>query len=223
MMDALLIPRLALRRYGPEVAGHRHDHGQWLFAIEGRLDMEVEGRAVRVDRSTGFALPAGAWHAFEAPRGARCVVLDAPDLVAEQPHALAVPEAVQRLAAAWRRAPAGPIGDPQLAARLWLALAPAVRVRPRRELSLIAVEALAAARPDLDLPALAAHFGLSPSQFHARFKSLAGESPQRHLRRLRLAHARRLLAAGTPVAAAAARCGYASPSAFTAALKREGL
>lgn len=222
-MDTVLAPTLALRRYGPEVAGHRHDHGQWLFAIEGRLDMEVEGRGVRVDRSTGYALPAGAWHAFEAPRGARCVVLDVPGGALGDPCAIAVPQGVQRLVAGWPDEAAGAVTDAGLAARLWRALAGAAPVRPRRELSLLAVEALAQARPDLDLPGLAAHFGLSPSQFHARFRGLTGDTPQRHLRRLRLARARDLLAAGMPVAAAAARCGYSSPSAFTAALKRERL
>jgi AraC-like DNA-binding protein len=42
------------------------------------------------------------------------------------------------------------------------------------------------------------------------------------VRRQRLAAAQRLRALGLPVATVAARCGYRSPSALTAALRRAG-
>ncbi|WP_295522964.1 AraC family transcriptional regulator [uncultured Pseudacidovorax sp.] len=69
---------------------------------------------------------------------------------------------------------------------------------------------------------LAARAFLSPSQFAQRCRDERGLSPLAWLRALRLAEARRLRASGLAVAETARRTGYRSPSALTAALRREG-
>lgn len=73
----------------------------------------------------------------------------------------------------------------------------------------------------LDVAALAARVHLSPNHFAARCKIELGLAPMALVRRQRLAAALRLRRAGVPVAQVAAQCGYRSPSALTAALKRE--
>ena len=73
----------------------------------------------------------------------------------------------------------------------------------------------------LDVAALAARVHLSPNQFAARCKAELGLAPMALVRRQRLAAASRLREAGVAVAQVAASCGYRSPSALTAALKRE--
>ena len=65
---------------------------------------------------------------------------------------------------------------------------------------------------------------LSPSQFTARCRDELGLGAIEWLRQQRLAHARLLRASGMPVAAVAASAtGYRSPSALTAALRRDAL
>ena len=75
----------------------------------------------------------------------------------------------------------------------------------------------------LDVAALAARVHLSPTQFAVRCKDELGFSPMALVRQQRLAMALQLRRAGVPVARIAASCGYRSPSALTAALKREAL
>jgi AraC-like DNA-binding protein len=64
--------------------------------------------------------------------------------------------------------------------------------------------------------------GLSAARFHARFLAETGHTPMEHVRALRLQLGRRwLLHSRLPVGEIAARVGYGSQSAFTAALVRE--
>jgi len=70
---------------------------------------------------------------------------------------------------------------------------------------------------------LAAQVHLSPTQFTARCTAEFGIAPMALVRRQRMAAALRLRAIGVPVASVAARCGYRSPSALTAALRRDAL
>jgi len=73
----------------------------------------------------------------------------------------------------------------------------------------------------LDVAALARRVHLSANQFAARCKQELKLAPMALVRQQRLAAALRLRHAGLPVAQVAAQCGYRSPSALTAALKRE--
>lgn len=61
--------------------------------------------------------------------------------------------------------------------------------------------------------------GLGPTRANALFRSWFGETPLRMLRRHRLDYARHLIADGTPVAAAAAACGFRSRRHLTAACR----
>lgn len=67
--------------------------------------------------------------------------------------------------------------------------------------------------------AMAEIAGMSRSAFMARFAKVLGEAPARYLRRYRLERAEAELAAGERVGVVARRYGYASPDAFTRALR----
>lgn len=72
----------------------------------------------------------------------------------------------------------------------------------------------------LDVTSLARESGLSVSAFHANFKAVTANSPLRYLQTIRLHKAQVLLVGGLPVADAARRVGYESPSQFSREFKR---
>ncbi len=73
----------------------------------------------------------------------------------------------------------------------------------------------------LSVPELAATVGRSPSHFARRFATAIGESPRRHVERLRLERAARLLVTrDATVLEIALDCGYASHETFTRAFVR---
>jgi AraC-like DNA-binding protein len=72
----------------------------------------------------------------------------------------------------------------------------------------------------LDVGTLAREAGMSVSTFHANFKAITSNSPLRYLQTIRLHKAQVLMVGGTPVAEAARRVGYESPSQFSREFKR---
>jgi AraC-like DNA-binding protein len=67
----------------------------------------------------------------------------------------------------------------------------------------------------LSVEDVARHVANSPSQFAHRFRAVAGVSPMRYLKQLRLQEAQLLLLSGLRVSEVAARVGYESASHFT--------
>ncbi|MCA0243989.1 MAG: helix-turn-helix domain-containing protein [Proteobacteria bacterium] len=203
----LLHPEASQRRYRGDYAAHAHEHAQLLFGLQGALELEIDGRAARVEPGVALIVPAGAAHGYQARRDALALVVDAPPQ-----RAL---ERVRLLALDARL-------TPDLGALLQ-GLAAAPRVLPRRALDLpllaAAVEAaLHEAWPTARLAALAA---MSVPRLHARLLQHTGLTPQAWLRRRRLDRAQALLAAGLTLDAAALQVGYAGASALAFALRRE--
>jgi len=179
-------PALTVRHYGAAPGGHAHDHFQVLWALDGVLELEVEGRGLALSRGQGLVLCQGERHDFESRTGSRCLVLDTHD-------------------AAWHPS--------------WQAH------RPQREIDWAALVVWADQRfaQPLSVADLAARVHLSDSQFRARCLAVLGCTPMAWVRQLRLAQAQVLRQGGMAVADVAQAVGYDSPSALTAALRRQTL
>lgn len=206
-------PVVSVRRYGGEHGSHAHGHAQILYALQGRMELEIGAHAVFVDTACGIVIPAGTVHGYLAAPASRLLVIDAPDQGAlARVRRFAVPRA-------WHAAPLAPEAA---AARVAEVLrAPGVIARRGLDLARLAQAVLGALHEDWPTARLAALCHLSAQRFHARLAELTGRTPQAWLRGLRLDRAEALLARGLPLETAALRCGYASASALAYALRRE--
>ena len=217
---------LSVRHYGASPGSHAHDHFQILLGLDGLLELEVEGRGRRVGAGDGLVIAPGDRHDFESARGARCLVLDSADpawgrLGAAGPQADALPLARYLASACAAGLVRARRFGPALLQEAWAP--PALSLRPRRAIDWSALQTwakgAAAAPPTVADVAARAH--LSAAQFSERCRQELGLSPMAWLRGLRLDQAREWRAQGLPVAEVARRCGYRSPSALTAALRRQ--
>jgi len=236
--------QLSLRRYGASPGSHSHDHFQILLGLSGALELEVEGRGVRVATGGGCVIAPGDRHDFESAGGSLCLVLDSAHpawaLCADPrgpvvPPAPALPLAHYLASALQQGRPLALAHGPALLREAWLAnghmegrtagLA-TVTANPlasrRRPIDWLALQQWAARQwhTELTVADLATQVHLSPSQFAARCRGDQGMGAMAWLRSQRLAHARLLRGTGMAVAEVARRTGYRSPSALTAALRR---
>lgn len=217
---------LAVRSYGAAPGSHAHDHTQVLWSLQGALELEVEGRGTLLRAGQAMLLHPGERHDFQSARGSRCLVLDTDDrLWAQRPARPEQPQAAHHLAAYCALTLGTPAAPPPgmlsvLLARAWSADAPQ---RTRRAVDWAALShwVLANLHRPLTAADLADRALLSESQFRARCQQANGCGPMEWVRMLRLERARALRDAGLGVADAARRTGYASPSALTAALRRD--
>lgn len=221
---------LSVRDYGASHGSHDHDHFQILVGLEGVLELEVAGRGQRIAAGDGCVVPPGERHDFEGRGTTRCLVLDSHDPA--WARAIAAPPAgVQPLARYLAAAlssglPRARRHGADLLLEAWLQPGPATArpvERHRRPIDWAALHQWLQTRwqTPLGVADLASQVHLSPSQFTARCQAEQGESPMQWLRHQRLAQARSWRANGLSVADTARRVGYRSPSALTAALRRE--
>jgi AraC-like DNA-binding protein len=219
---------LSLRHYGASHGSHAHAHFQVLLGLEGVLELEVQGRGRRIAAGQGCVIAPGEHHDFESPNGSRCIVLDTPHAAwahcaydpARTAQALALGNYLAH--ALQQRGSLAQHYGPALLLEAWQSQTPA----PARYQRSILWEQLATwtqqrLHEPLSVAQLAAQVFLSPTQFATRCRRETGLSVMQWLRRQRLALAVQLRGRGMSVADTALHCGYQSPSALTAALKRQ--
>jgi AraC-like DNA-binding protein len=222
--------QLSVRHYGASHGSHDHPHFQVLLGLDGALALEIDGRGQRVAAGEGVVIAPGARHDFESHDGARCLVLDTGYEGWERAVGRPAP-ASDLLPLAHYLAQAAKAGRPQACAlgptlllEAWLpeTVRTSRAPRSRRAIDWATLARWAQAHPSPpEVQHLAAQVHLSSAQFAARCQQELGQSPMQWQRRQRLAQARRWLDAGLGVAETARRSGYRSPSALTAALRRE--
>jgi AraC-like DNA-binding protein len=227
---------VATRSYDGRERQHAHRFHQIVLPVAGSLEMAVDAEQGRVGDGQGVIVADGTPHSFLARGSNRFVVLDLP------PHAL-LPDAALRQADAFftvdaaldslirylaSEAADAPLDDPTAhhAAALLL------RALERRRTSspdgaagdpVARAQALMRARcgEALGVAELAQAVGLSPSQFHERFRARVGMTPARFLNDVRLDRAEALLRSGDlPPAEVALAVGFSDQSALTRSLKR---
>lgn len=212
---ALDAPSSSVRCYSGEHQSHAHEHVQILYALHGRMELELNGHASYVDAASGMLIPAGAAHGYLAQAGTQVQVIDVPAGPGlDRARRFAVPTTL--------RAPALALHPISAAAQLALVLeAPGLLHRRVLNLAWLTQQVQAALHADWPTARLAALCHLSVQQFHARFVELTGQPPQAWLRGLRLDAAQQQLAQGQLLETTALRCGYRSASALAYALRRE--
>jgi AraC-like DNA-binding protein len=221
-------PRLSLRRYGESRGSHAHEHFQLLWGWEGALELEIEGRGTRMTAGRLAVIAPGERHDFWSRHGSSCFVIDAdeaasPVLAALAGRALDTDSSTLHLLRFLStRRDITELQGP--AAAMLLGTLPADVALPRsgRRIDWTVLESWLEARlhEPIGVAQLAAQVFLSPSQFAARCVAETGLTPMAYVRTRRHAFALRLRAEGVSVQEAAVRCGYRSPSALTAALRR---
>ena len=233
-------PVLSLRQYRHEQIAHSHAHAQLVFGLSGCLDFEVAGQGCQVLSHSLAVVPSSAHHACASPAGSHCLVLDVPAggwlqqrlgvhadagrRLLERPGRVLLNPAQSQLVN-WLAA--SPINDEVIAqqgAALLLASLSSSQPEPQPGLPLTLIDAHITrhcAHP-LQVADLARLCRLSSARFHARFLAETGRTPMEHVRLRRLQLGRELLLSSRlAVGEVAARVGYGSQSAFTAALARE--
>ncbi len=231
---------LTLRHYDHEQIAHSHEHAQLVFGLSGQLDFEVDGRGCRVSSLSLAVVPPGAHHACASVLGSRCLVLDVPmdgwlqqrlghhadasRRLLDKPGRLQLDQGQGQLVS-WLAS--SPINDEvigQQGAALLLASLSNTNPLAPASLPLTKIDVYIdrhCAHP-LQVADLARLCDLSTARFHARFLAETGRTPMDHVRTRRLQLGRQwLLQSRLPVGDIAAKVGYGSQSAFTAALVRE--
>ena len=217
---------LSVREYGAAPGTHVHDHFQVLWALQGSLELEVEGRGFQLEGGAAALLHPGQRHDFESRQGSRCLVLDTRDplwerrparpLNAERSHHLAMYLALSLQDGASVSPELGML----LLAQAWGGVQAPRRVRREVDWAVLTQWVLSRLTQPLTAADLADRALLSESQFRQRCVEALGCSPMQWVRTLRLERARALRVAGMSVAEIARRTGYRSPSALRVALER---
>jgi AraC-like DNA-binding protein len=239
----MVVTDLSLRSYRDVTLTHEHAFHQAVLALQGSLEMEVQGRGGRVEGCVLVAVAPGRLHSCRASGPNRFLVLDWEgedgEAVArlmgacEREPFLALDPRLLPLLRFLERGCADHAGDAQaidhqerrdwgrlLLRRLGAGIErrPFVLVR-RLDRALAFIEANKAERLTVERIAAAAH--TSAGHLHALFRRHLGRTPMDHLAELRMDHAMRLLASSdVAIAAVAAASGYADQSALTRAFKR---
>jgi len=201
-----------VRRYGQEYACHAHDYVQIMFAVQGRMELELDGHSAFADTSCGLVIPAGVEHGFMTTANTRMFVLELPNV--------AKLSKVRRFAvtSVCRQA----IHQADVGLQLSQVLdAPSILLRRGIDLTRLNDALDQHLHETWSTARMAQLFFLSAQHFHSRLLELTGHTPQDYLRNRRFDAAQHLLRQGMSLEATASHVGYRSASALSFALKRD--
>ncbi|MDD5028085.1 MAG: AraC family transcriptional regulator [Rhodoferax sp.] len=201
-----------IRYYNGEHARHTHDYVQIMFALRGRMELELGGHCAFADTSCGMVIPAGVEHGFMTTPDTQMFVIEQSNLAGLTK--------VRRFAvtSACRQAIYQADADLLLSHVLE---APKIALRRGIDLAQLNDALDARLHEPWSTTRMGQLFFLSPQRFHSRLTELIGQTPQDYLRGRRFDAARRLLRQGMSLDATALHVGYRSASALSFALKRD--
>ncbi|WP_108650715.1 AraC family transcriptional regulator [Dongshaea marina] len=220
---------------GTETRWHHHAWGQWVYAIEGVL--EVHTRRARYFAPPQFAvwIPQGEAHQIISGSAAkmRSLYIETDRLPGTRwsfPCVCEVSPLVRELVMTFCEFPAEyPLDSPH--SRLVQVLLDAISELPLaanslplpfdKRLLLICEKLQARVNLSVNMEQLGSEVGLSGRSVSRLFKSQTGLSFQQWRQRLRLLHGVSLLEKGESITNIALACGYDSLSAFVAAFKKQ--
>ncbi|MBS0426812.1 MAG: AraC family ligand binding domain-containing protein, partial [Proteobacteria bacterium] len=168
---------LSVRDYGASRGSHAHAHFQVLVGLRGVLELEIEGRGLRVGAGQGVVVAPADRHDFEAAArgGSRCLVLDTADAAwatraGRMPADARVGALARYLALSLERDKASPLALLQGPALLREAWGPVESLAGGRPIDWVALAVWLRAHWHLPLTVadLARQVHLSPSQFSER-------------------------------------------------------
>lgn len=199
------------------------------------MEIALERGGGRVGARSGCVIPAGTRHDYCGAGENRQLVLDlpiasVPAVAFAQPVFFSVDTVLARRVERLRQAletrgeAAAAVAQYDLLAALSDPVAPGANLArsqaPRFDFKRIDAFMRAHLDAPITTPQLAALTGMSARHFHARFVEIAGDTPHRHLLRLRLEHAAWLLRRDTaPLSDIALATGFSDQSAFTHAFR----
>lgn len=67
------------RTYSQEYDSHEHSYGQFLFPLQGNMDLLTKEQRIELDPDHGLYLPPGCSHTFRSSNRNECLVLDIPE------------------------------------------------------------------------------------------------------------------------------------------------
>jgi len=202
----------SIRRYSTEGDRHAHDYVQIMFALQGRMELEIGGHCAFADTSLGMLIPAGVEHGFMTTPDTRMFVIELPALTGiTRVRRFAVTSACRD----------GAKRDDVAFQLAQVLQAPSVLTRRGIDLGQLNDALDSRLHEPWSTSRMATLFFLSPQRFHARLLELTGQTPQTYLRNRRLDAAERLIRHGTLLDTTAQQVGYRSASALSFALKRD--
>lgn len=210
-----------------------HPHAQLVLALQGGLEIEINGQAGCLDVEHGAFVAPGLVHTQLAKLGNRFLVLNCGEKAIEAPVReqladstfLPISPSVRQLISFMETAeqenfPLNAFAD-QLLQLLTSSLVSHPMIRPKPRLAHLAALVEKSLDCSWTVQEMAFKTGLSPSRLHAVFQEQWNTTPGQWLADLRLAKARQWLAVtDIPIAEMAQMLGYSDQSAFTRAMGR---
>lgn len=224
---------LELKTYPKAAETHHHPHHQMVLSLRGRLEMEIAGHGGAVTWQRGVLIDAGQRHTFSSAGQNQFVVLDIPAPAGELVRPadrdrwgfFTVPPGLLHLMKfVDLRASRIAAVSTEVAELILASLLPGDEARrplmPARITQAMAFIRESHPRP-ITCADIAGEINLSVRRLHTLFQEWVGESPIEHLRGVRLARARNLLAdLDLTIAEVALAVGFSDQSAFTRSFLR---